>query len=81
MYDFIFKVYKLLDVCSLMVVEKVEIVMKMDYKFRIEVFVIIDLEESFGKESLFVLGIGELLDFVWDYLVGVVWMFKIVLKG
>ncbi len=63
LYDFIFKVYKSSDVRSLTATDKAEIAMKMDYKFRTEALAIIDSEESLGKESSPVSGIGELLDF------------------
>ncbi|MGH2217516.1 anti-CBASS protein Acb1 family protein, partial [Enterococcus faecalis] len=53
----------------------------MDDKFRTEALAIIDSEESLGKESSSVAGIGELLDFVWDYLAGAARMPKTVLKG
>ncbi|HCT1440393.1 anti-CBASS protein Acb1 family protein [Enterococcus faecalis] len=81
LYDYIFKVYKSSDVSNLTSEEKLEIAMKMDYKFRTEALAIIDSEESLGKESSSVSGIGELLDFVWDYLAGAARMPKTVLKG
>ena len=68
LYDFIFKVYKSADVRSLTPQDKLEIETKMDFQFRTEAIAIIDKEESLGKESSSVAGIGELLDFVWDYL-------------
>ena len=61
--------------------DKLEIETKMDFQFRTEAIAIIDKEESLGKESSSVAGIGELLDFVWDYLAGAARMPKTVLKG
>lgn len=81
LYDFIFKVYKSADVRSLTPQDKLEIETKMDYQFRTEAIAIIDKEESLGKESSSVAGIGELLVFVWDYLAGAARMPKTVLKG
>lgn len=81
LYDFIFKVYKSADVRSLTPQDKLEIETKMDFQFRTEAIAIIDKEESLGKESSSVAGIGELLDFVWDYLAGAARMPKTVLKG
>ncbi|GGC98123.1 anti-CBASS protein Acb1 family protein [Enterococcus wangshanyuanii] len=81
LYDYIFKVFKSKDVTGLSKEEKVELAMVMDYKFRTEALAIIDAEESLGKESSQVSGIGDLLDFVWDYLAGAARMPKTVLKG
>ena len=80
LYDFIFKVYKSADVRSLTPQDKLEIETKMDFQFRTEAIAIIDKEESLGKESSSVAGIGELLDFVWDYLAGAARMPKTVFK-
>lgn len=81
LYDYIFKVFKSQDVAGLSKEEKVEIAMAMDYKFRTEALAIIDTEEELSKESSQISGIGDLLDFVWDYLAGAARMPKTVLKG
>lgn len=81
LFDYIFKVYKSKDVDSLTDDQKALIEMKADYRFRTEALALIHTDESLHKETSQIGGIGELLDFVWDYLAGSAKMPKTVLKG
>lgn len=81
LYDYIFKVYKSKDVDSLTAEEKTLIEMKADYRFRTEALALIHTDEELKKEASQISGIGELLNFVWDYLSGSAKMPKTVLKG
>lgn len=81
LYDYVFKVMKSKDVANLTQEQKTLIAMNADYKFRTEALAIIAEDEELNKVSTPVAGIGELLDFVWDYLAGASRMPKTVLKG
>lgn len=81
LYDYIFKVMKSRDVANLNSEEKLTIATAADYKFRTEALAIIADDEDLFKVSSPTAGIGELLDFVWDYLAGAARMPKTVLKG
>ena len=69
------------DVANLNSEEKLTIATAADYKFRTEALAIIADDEDLFKVSSPTSGIGELLDFVWDYLAGAARMPKTVLKG
>ena len=81
LYDYVFKVYKSADVNGLSDEQKMAIEMKADYKFRTEALALIGIDEELKKEGTTTSGIGELFDFVWDYLAGAARMPKTVLKG
>lgn len=81
LYDYVFKVMKSKDVANLTTEQRAMVGMAADYKFRTEALAIIAEGESLEKVTTPVSGIGDLLDFVWDYLAGASRMPKTVLKG
>ena len=81
LYDYVFKVMKSADVANMSQEQRVLVATAADYKFRTEALAIIDEKEELLKVSTPTSGIGELLDFVWDYLSGASRIPKTVLKG